>query len=219
MGAARSTPIVDMAQQNEKPTEGSISSSLSLRFLPFENLILAFHPLQIEAAIFRQIRPTRGLVQGGVANGLNIDKLISLGSISYEPLLVFYRGDRSVDLLSQLSGKRLAIGPVGSGTRSLALQLLAANGIEPGGATALVDLDPEDAAKALIEGNVDGVFLMGDVASSQLMRKLLQTPGIRLFNFIQADALCPPHRLFGQADPSGRIPRFRKKYSRRTMST
>ena len=129
-----------------------------------------------------------GFVQGGVADGLNIDKLVSLGSISYEPLLVFYRGGRSADLLSQLSGKRLAIGPVGSGTRSLALKLLAANGIEPGGATALVDLDPETAAKALIEGNVDGVFLMGDVASSQLMRKLLQTPEIHLFNFTQADA-------------------------------
>ena len=129
-----------------------------------------------------------GFVQGGVADGLNIDKLVSLGSISYEPLLVFYRGDRSVDLLSQLSGKRLAIGPVGSGTRSLALKLLAANGIEPGAATTLVDLGPEDAAKALIEGNVDGVFLMGDVASSQLMRKLLQTPEIHLFNFTQADA-------------------------------
>ena len=128
-----------------------------------------------------------GFVQGGVTAGLNIDKLVSLGSISYEPLLVFYRGIRSVDLLSQLNGKRLAIGPLGSGTRSMAVALLAANGIEPGSATALVDLDAEDAAKALIDGNVDGVFLMGDVASSQLMRKLLQTPEIHLLNFTQAD--------------------------------
>ena len=129
-----------------------------------------------------------GFVQGGVAAGLNLDKLVSLGSISYEPLLVFYRGARSVDLLSQLSGKRLAIGPEGSGTRSFALELLAANGIEPGGATALMDLEPEAAAKALMEGSVDGVFLMGDVASPQLMRSLLQTPGIHLLNFTQADA-------------------------------
>ena len=41
-----------------------------------------------------------GFVQGGVARGLNVDKLVSLGSISYEPLLVFYRGTRSLDLLS-----------------------------------------------------------------------------------------------------------------------
>lgn len=128
-----------------------------------------------------------GIVQGGVAGGLDIDKLVSLGSISNSPLLVFYRGDTSLDILSQLHGKRLAIGPVGSGTRTLGLVLLAANGIEPGGATALLDLDGEDATKALIEGTVDAVFLMGDSASLQNMRQLLRTPGIRLLNFTQAD--------------------------------
>jgi TRAP-type uncharacterized transport system substrate-binding protein len=128
-----------------------------------------------------------GFVQGGVAGVLDIDKLTSLGSVSYEPLFVFYRSARPLDLLSQLSGRRLAIGPQGSGTRSLALVLLAANGIEPGGATALVDLDAEDAEKALLGNSVDAVFLMGDAASPQIMRKLLQTPGIRLFDFMQAD--------------------------------
>ena len=128
-----------------------------------------------------------GFVQGGVADGLAIDKLASLGSVSYEPLLLFYRSARPLDLLSQLNGKRLAIGPEGSGTRSLALVLLAANGIEPGGTTALEDLDAEDAAKALLEGRVDAVFLMGDAASPKTMRMLLRTPGIRLFDFTQAD--------------------------------
>ncbi len=128
-----------------------------------------------------------GFVQGGVAAGLNIDKLASLGSISYEPLLVFYRSTRPLELLSQLSGKRLTIGPEGSGTRTLALVLLAANDIEPGGATQLADLDAEDAAKALMDGRVDAVFLMGDAASPQTMRTLLHTPGIRLFDFTQAD--------------------------------
>jgi hypothetical protein len=92
-----------------------------------------------------------------------------------------------VNLLSQLNGKRLAIGPVGSGTRSLALTLLAANGIEPGGTTAIVDLDAEEAAKALIEGNIDAAFLMGDSASLQVIRKLLLSPEIHMFDFTQAD--------------------------------
>src|SRR5512143_2277186 len=117
-----------------------------------------------------------GFVQGGVAGVLDIAKLTSLGSVSYEPLFVFYRSARPLDLLSQLSG-----------TRSLALVLLAANGIEPGGKTTLLDLDAEDAEKALLENSVDAVFLMGDAASPQIMRKLLLTPGIRLFDFMQAD--------------------------------
>ena len=128
-----------------------------------------------------------GFVQGGVSDGLKIDKLASLGSISYAPILIFYRGAAPVDILSGFNGKRLAIGSAGSGTRSLALTLLAANGIEAGGSTALLGLDADDAAKALLDGTVDGVFLMGDSASLQTMRTLLLTPGIRMFDFTQAD--------------------------------
>ena len=128
-----------------------------------------------------------GFVQGGVTNGINIDKLVSLGSVAYEPLLIFYRSVEPMDLLSELNGKRLAIGPVGSGTRTLALALLEANGIEHKGPTVLLDLDGEGATKALIESNVDAAFLMGDSASSQNMRKLLHTPDVRLFSFTQAD--------------------------------
>lgn len=128
-----------------------------------------------------------GFIQGGVVGKMNVDKLVSLGSVSYEPLLVFYRSSKPLNLLSELNGKRIAIGPMGSGTHTLASALLTANAIEPGGATVLLDLEAEDAAKALIEGNVDAVFLMGDFASPKVMRELLTMPGIRLFNFTQAD--------------------------------
>lgn len=129
-----------------------------------------------------------GFVQGGLTNNVKTDKLVSLGSVYYSPLLVFYLGNERVDLLSRLEGKRLAIGPVGSGTRTLALVLLANNGVEPNGRTALLDLDGEDATKALLEKKIDAAFMMGESASIQNLRKLLHTPGIRLFDFTQADA-------------------------------
>jgi TRAP-type uncharacterized transport system substrate-binding protein len=128
-----------------------------------------------------------GFVQGGITNGPTRFKLVSLGSISYQPLLVFYRGSNSVALLSELKGKRLDIGPVGSGTRALAMALLELNGIEPSGTTVFVDLEATDPAEGLLDGTVDAVFLMGDSASPQLMRHLLLTPGVQLFNFTQAD--------------------------------
>ena len=128
-----------------------------------------------------------GFVQGGITNVPDLNKLVSLGSISYEPLLVFYRGAAPVNLLSAFSGKRVAIGAAGSGTRSLALQLLALNGITPGGATTLLDLDGGDAANALLEGSVEAVFLMGDTTSIAVMRQLEQAPNIQLFDFTQAD--------------------------------
>ncbi len=129
-----------------------------------------------------------GLIQGGLAQGLDTSQLVSLGSVFYEPLLVFYRGREEVDKLSQLKGKRLAIGQVGSGTNALTTALLKANDIEPGGATELIDSNPEEAADDLVAGKLDAVFLMGDSASVQIMRKLLRTPGIQLVNFEQATA-------------------------------
>jgi TRAP-type uncharacterized transport system substrate-binding protein len=133
-----------------------------------------------------------GFVQAGLTKGQKIDKLVSLGSVAYEPFFIFYRGTRPVELLSQFKGKKLAIGPDGSGTNYLATALLSMNGIEPEeppeAPAELWEMDDEEAAQDLLTGKVDAVFLMADSASSQLMRKLLHEPGIHLFNFTQADA-------------------------------
>ena len=128
-----------------------------------------------------------GFVQGGITNSQSRFDLVSLGSISFQPLMIFYRGSNSLELLSDLKGKRLDIGPVGSGTRALALELLHLNGIEMGGATTLIDLEATDPAQALLDGTVDAVFLMGDSASPQVIRRLLLNPTVQLFNFTQAD--------------------------------
>jgi TRAP-type uncharacterized transport system substrate-binding protein len=129
-----------------------------------------------------------GFVQSGVNKGVKTDKLVSLGSISYQPLFVFYRSASHIDLLSQLIGKRVAVGEVGSGTHTLSLTLLASNGIEPGGPTRLLEMDSDKAAEAILNGKVDAVFLMGDSVSTALIRQLLHTSNIKLFSFIQADA-------------------------------
>jgi len=129
-----------------------------------------------------------GFVQTGVAKGQNTDKLISLGSISYEPLFIFYRGSKPLDVLSQFEGKRLAIGEDGTGTQVLALELLALNGIKKGGNTKLLEIDEEEAEKKLLEGKIDAAFMMSDSVSSKTLHELMHKPGIRLFDFSQADA-------------------------------
>ena len=129
-----------------------------------------------------------GFVQGSVDKDINTDRLVSLGSVSYVPLFVFYRSGSNMERLSQLTGQRIAVGEVGSGTHILSLVLLAANGIEPGGSTKLLETDSDEAAKAILSGKVDAVFLMGDSVSTDLIRQLLHSDGIRLFDFMQADA-------------------------------
>jgi len=129
-----------------------------------------------------------GFVQGGISNAIDSGKVVSLGSVSYEPLLIFYRAEEPITLLSQFKGKRLAIGPVGSGTHTLSLALLKYSGIEPGGSTTLLDPEADAGAKALQDGTADALFVTSDSASASLMRKLLLQPDIRFFNFTQADA-------------------------------
>ena len=52
-----------------------------------------------------------------------------MGRVAYEPVWVFYRGSETIDRLSQLQGKRILVGPEGSGTQQLATKLLAASGV------------------------------------------------------------------------------------------
>lgn len=129
-----------------------------------------------------------GFVQGGVAEGMKVEKLVSLGSVFHQPLILFYRSPKALDRLGDLAGRRLAIGPEGSGTRVLAMALLRANGIEPRGTTSLLESSGDEAAQALVEGKADAVFLMGDSATPPTMMRLLRAPGVRLFSFEQADA-------------------------------
>jgi hypothetical protein len=136
------------------------------------------------------------LVQGGVAGDLPVSSLVSLGSVFYVPITVFYRG-KGITQLSQLEGKRIAIGREGSGTRTLSLDLLEANGILPGGETTLLPLDGLQAAKALVAGDVDAALLSGDSATRALMLRLLLIPGISVMDFAEANAYT---RLFPYLD-------------------
>jgi TRAP-type uncharacterized transport system substrate-binding protein len=70
-----------------------------------------------------------GFVQGGIGSDEEAPNIQSLGSMYYEPVWVFYHARMQMDRLTQLRGKRVAVGPLGSGTRHLVAQLLNANGV------------------------------------------------------------------------------------------
>jgi hypothetical protein len=134
-----------------------------------------------------------GFIPGGVvAKDQDIGGLMSLGSIGYQPLWVFYRAPATRTRLSEFEGQRIAIGAAGSATRAIVQTLLQANGIN-GAPTVFSDLDAASAAEALLAGELDAVFLMGDSASTQTLRTLVRTPDIRLFSFTQADAYVRRH--------------------------
>ncbi|WP_118181056.1 TAXI family TRAP transporter solute-binding subunit [Paraburkholderia phosphatilytica] len=128
-----------------------------------------------------------GFVQDGVSTPKPPEGLVSLGSVAYVPLAIFYHGPTATRL-SEFKGERLSIGSEGSGSRQLALALLKQNGIEPGGTTKLLSLSADEAADELVAGKVDAVFLAGDSAQPAMMGRLLRTPNIQFFDFVQAQA-------------------------------
>jgi hypothetical protein len=151
-------------------------------------------------------------VQGGVADGIDTRSLVSLGSVAYLPIVVFYHGS-GLTRLSDLDGKRIAIGRLGSGTRELSLRLLHANGMDPGGNSTFLPLDGMEAATALVSNRVDAAMLSGDSTTRELMLRLLDIPGISVMSFDESAAYT---RLFpylesidlppGVLDLSRRVP-------------
>ena len=132
------------------------------------------------------------LVQGGVevprpaGGNEEAPPLLSLGSMYYEPVWVFYRGERKLDRLHQLAGKRIAVGAEGSGIRGLAMQLLVANQISVEGQP-LLSLGGFQAVQALQEGAIDAAFVIA-APEAPLVQALLHSPGVRVMSFVQAEA-------------------------------
>ncbi|HEY0093119.1 MAG TPA: TAXI family TRAP transporter solute-binding subunit, partial [Archangium sp.] len=124
-------------------------------------------------------------VQSGASTGEKAPGIVSLGSLSYVPLWVFYRGEPIDDVLA-LKGKRIAIGASESGTHALALTLLSVNGVEKA-PTELLPLERDAAIEQLKKGQVDAVFLVSP-AEAPAIQKLAAEPGVRLLSFARAEA-------------------------------
>jgi TRAP transporter TAXI family solute receptor len=127
-----------------------------------------------------------GLVQGGLVAASDADQLVSLGSLFYEPVWVFYRGKETVERVSDLSGKRIAIGAKGGGTQVLGSAVARDNGLDRDGTT-LLEVGGLAAADALIAGQIDAAFYVSAI-DGPAVQKLLRADGVRLMNMRRADA-------------------------------
>ena len=136
---------------------------------------------------YRDFGTNIALVQSGLTSRQQSPDLVSLGTISIEPVWIFYRqGQERLTGLNQLLGMRVSIGPQGSGTRTLALALLAQNGID-GRNTTLLPFTDAEAAKQLISGDIQAVMLVAS-SDAPAVHQLLASPGIELLSLTHADA-------------------------------
>jgi hypothetical protein len=152
----------------EKPSAGSMENLQRLRNPEFA----------VDAAF----------IQGGTARLEEKDELVSLGDFYYEPLWIFCReaAVRCGDKILDLKGKRLAVGGAGSGTQHLAMELLAANGIDAKN-TKLIEAGGLGVVERLQKNEIDAVFVVGPTQSG-LVWTLLYTPGVHLMSLAHAEA-------------------------------
>jgi TRAP-type uncharacterized transport system substrate-binding protein len=125
-------------------------------------------------------------VAGGISDGKHAPGLLSLGTVFNLPYWMFYSSNEPFDRLSQLKGKRIAVGPAGSGTRISAEQILGKGGVNSETAT-LLPFAAATAVEALNDGKVDAVWILGS-PDSPSVHSLLQNPNVRLMSFPNAEA-------------------------------
>jgi TRAP transporter TAXI family solute receptor len=127
-----------------------------------------------------------GFVNGGVSKGNPPPGLLSIGLMYNNAFWIFYRSTETLDHLSQLKGRRIAVGPEGSGTRFSAEQVLGAGGITSSTA-AFLPYGGTAAADALKDGKVDVAWVLGGTDAASV-KALLHTPDVRLMNIPMAEA-------------------------------
>src|SRR5262245_5888736 len=126
------------------------------------------------------------LMQGGILKADDASELDSLGTIFYEPLWGFRKREDQAVGPEALRGRKISIGPEGSGTRVLALELLRLNGIDDV-ADEWSALPTQAAAEKLLAGEIDVVFIMAPWDNA-VVQRLLADERIGLIAFQRADA-------------------------------
>lgn len=127
----------------------------------------------------RSARADIAIVQGGVGSQEQHPTLRSLGAVSREALWVFHRFGAETERLRDLESARIAIGPEGSGTRALALALLARAGLT---GVQTLPLGGAEAAGAVLDGSADAAIFVSAVPTEPILR-LLRSEGVALLDF------------------------------------
>jgi TRAP-type uncharacterized transport system substrate-binding protein len=126
-----------------------------------------------------------GFIQGGTTTKKESPNLESLGTVFYEPLWFFYRSEIGGGMQG-LRGRRVSIGPEGSGGRALALELVKRTKIDSI-VGELLGFTPQVAAEKLIAGDINAAFIV-TAWDSSVVQRLITAKGIEVASWPRADA-------------------------------
>jgi len=128
------------------------------------------------------------LAHGGLTTKKESPELVSLGSISYEPLWVFQRKNTKILTdISQLKGMKVATGEKGTGVEVIASKIFNAEGVNEGNTTILY-MDMKEATERLIQGNIDAAVFM-DPPENEIIREFFSSSKINEVSLQDSEAL------------------------------
>ncbi|NDJ61474.1 MAG: TAXI family TRAP transporter solute-binding subunit [Chloroflexi bacterium] len=127
-----------------------------------------------------------GIVSTGIVEPEQAEVLNTLGSLYFEPIWVFYQADQEVRYMSDLLGKRIGVGAVGSGTRLTALRLLEANGITRDNSD-IVESSFGDLRAGLESGELDAGFYVTS-PDNEAVASFLRSDTVALLDVQRPDA-------------------------------
>jgi TRAP-type uncharacterized transport system substrate-binding protein len=125
-------------------------------------------------------------VQGSMKSLVQNTDLMSLGSLFFEPLWIFHRGDLTLRRLPDLKGLRLAVGEEGSGTKILTMRLLAHNNVLSQNTT-ILSYGYQKAADMLLAGEVDVAFFVSTHLAAHVIN-LIDSKSVKLMGLERAEA-------------------------------
>jgi TRAP transporter TAXI family solute receptor len=153
-------------------------------------------------------------IQSGIGDSKLEKGLVSLGAIAYEPLWIFLNspaGGFHAGRISDLSGMRIGVGPPGSGSRKVALELLKDSGVTEQMAR-LVEEPIAESVRKLKTGGLDALVFIAAL-DTPFIQDLFQTPNVTVMSLELADAYArrlPALSRFvipqGVVDPVHKVP-------------
>jgi len=128
------------------------------------------------------------LAHGGLTTKKESPDLVSLGSISYEPLWVFQRKNTKILTdISQLKGMKVATGEKGTGVEVITSKIFKAEGVNESNTT-ILHMGMKEAAERLIQGNIDAAVFM-DPPENETIREFFSSSVINEVSLHDSEAL------------------------------
>jgi uncharacterized protein len=125
-------------------------------------------------------------IQGGIGKLSTAKEVVSIGSLYYEPLMIFCGPGIKPARITEMKGLRIAVGQEKSGTKILSTSLLELNGINENN-TRFISQGLKRSADMLLKNEVDVAFFVSSPWAVNIM-DLIKTPSISLMGLDRADA-------------------------------